>query len=151
MSIVQNRPTMARAYIWEKITQKRKENVKEGDIGWALLPFNYCPFSSYALRLSSETELWSWIAEHISANKAALHLAANGGKDQRHAATTLPCQNLISLLTVGKKTNLRRLKLKKKKAPEQLNAPDGWKLSTHCMNGHGSVLWHSFWCFCCCL
>lgn len=34
------------------------------------------------LLLSSETELWNWIAEHISTNKATLHLAANRGKDQ---------------------------------------------------------------------
>lgn len=93
---------MARAYIWEKITQKRKENVKEGDIGWALLPFNYCPFSSYALRLSSETELWSWIAEHISANKASLHLAANGGKDQRHDSDNTPMSKPDKFTNCGK-------------------------------------------------
>lgn len=88
------------------------------------------------LRRSCEVELLSTSRQ----TKQLYTLLPTEGRTSAITATTHPCQNLISLLTVGKKANLRRLKLKKK-ALEQLNAPVRWKLSTHCMNGHGSVLW----------
>lgn len=68
------------------------KKVEEDGTGWASLPFNYCPLSPYAppALLWDKRELWNWIAEHISTNKATLHLTANRGKDQHRDSDNTP-------------------------------------------------------------
>lgn len=97
--------------------------VVEEDTGWAPVPFNYCPLSPYAL--SSETELWNWIAEHISTNKATLHLAANRGLDQHRDSNNTPMSEPDKFSNCWKENKSGGLNQKCSGAAERTNEVGG--------------------------
>ncbi len=90
------------------------------------------------LQLSSKTELWNWIAEHISTNKATLHLAVCKRKDQSHGSNNTPTLQPDQLSYCDKQSKSESLNHKCSRVTEQTN-------EVGCSGALNDLLWACAW------